>query len=160
MRMYSLKQENVFENELKVIFTYFFSSSSFIYLFFINLAAAKLANATLRNNQTSLPDKTNDTNSKHKHKHHHHHHHKKHLFNSPIHQHKSGILKSSTSNGSGLENFSTDDAEEVNSTRTPPSPIGDNPNLNDQKNLPTSRLNTSEFKQSNDYLPLTGSACF
>ena len=160
MRMYSLKQENVFENELKVIFTYFFSSSSFIYLFFINLAAAKLANATLRNNQRSLPDKTNDTNSKHKHKHHHHHHHKKHLFNSPIHQHKSGILKSSTSNGSGLENFSTDDAEEVNSTRTPPSPISDNPNLNDQKNLPTSRLNTSEFKQSNDYLPLTGSACF
>lgn len=108
-----------------------------------------------------MPDKTNDTNSKHKHKHHHHHHHhKKHLFNSPIHQHKSGILKSSTSNGSGLENFSTDDAEEVNSTRTPPSPISDNPNLNDQKNLPTSRLNTSEFKQSNDYLPLTGSACF
>jgi hypothetical protein len=57
------------------------------------------------------------TNNSIKHKHHHHHHRKKHAFKSSILHTTCSSLKSTNSNGSGQDNFSTDDAEETMSPK-------------------------------------------
>jgi len=49
-------------------------------------------------------------------------------------------VKSIISNGSGGENFSTDDAEEVNNSKTPLSTNNDNLVINDNKNSSTGKL--------------------
>lgn len=102
-------------------------------IFFI--AAAKLANATQRNNNNNNQALSTDitTNNsikyKHKHKHHNHHHHnKKRPFKSPILHPTGSSLKSTASNGSGGDNFSTDDADETINSKTPLSPKTTNEN--------------------------------
>jgi hypothetical protein len=98
-------------------------------------AAAKLANATQRNNQSASPDISKTNNIKHKH---HHHHHKKHAALHPT----DASIKSTTSNGSGVENFSTDDAEEVMISKASPSMNYDQFITNDNKINSTSKKKT------------------
>ncbi len=101
-----------------------------MFIEYILIAAAKLANATQRinnnknTNQIPSTDVTINNNIKHKHKHHHHHH-KKQPCQSPILHPTGASLKSSASNGSGIENFSTDDAEESLNSKTPLPPNND-----------------------------------
>jgi hypothetical protein len=105
-----------------------------------SIAAAKLANVTKRNNPPSSPDMTPNNNTRFKYHHHrHHHHHKKTPFKSSILHPTGSSLKSCTSNGSGAENFSTDDAEEITNSRTPPSPNYDQPITNANKIPSTSK---------------------
>jgi hypothetical protein len=101
-----------------------FFIKSILSIYFL-IAAAKLANATKRIH-TSSTDITTNNSIKHKHHHHHHHHHKKITFNSPNLNPTGSSVKSIISNGSGGENFSTDDAEEVNNSKTPLSTNNDN----------------------------------
>jgi hypothetical protein len=104
-------------------------------LFEIFIAAAKLANATQRNNPSASPDNTKINNTKHKH---HHHHHKKHAALRAV-----GVsIKSATSNGSQVENFSTDDAEELMTPKDPSTPNFDQLVVSDSKALPTSKIRT------------------
>ncbi len=59
-------------------------------------------------------------------------------------------MKSIASYGSGGENFSTDDAEEVNNSKTPPS-------TNDDTKISTSKL---EFIIIMTFFPITGKSYF
>lgn len=105
--------------------------------FAFSIAAAKLANATQRNNRRPSPDTA-------KHKHHRRHHHKKHPTLSPT----GASFKSVGSNGSGGENFSTDDAEEANTPNIPPSPNYDQLPASDNKNSSKSKLLPEDRKCS------------
>jgi hypothetical protein len=75
-----------------------------------------------------------------KHKHKHHHHHKKRTLTSSILHPTGSSLRSLGSNCSGVENFSTDDAEEAMISRTPPTPNMDPSVTTDNKDLSTSKL--------------------
>ncbi len=66
-------------------------------------------------------------------------------------------MKSIASNGSGGENFSTDDAEEVNNFKTPPSTNNDTLVTNDDKTISTSKL---EFIIIMTFFPITGKSYF
>lgn len=88
--------------------------------FLFLLAAAKLANATLRSNRPSSPDMTKTNSTKHKH---HHRHHRKHPSHHPV----GSSIRSIGSNGSAGENFSTDEKEEDEQLMT--SPLGNHNQL-------------------------------
>jgi hypothetical protein len=83
-------------------------------LIFVLIAAAKLANATQRNNNLKSPTNISmNSSTRRKHKNH-----KKTTFKSSI-LHPGASVKSTMSNYSG-ENFSTDDAEETANSRSSP----------------------------------------
>lgn len=142
---------------------YFSSSDQFylhiFYFFVCFIAVAKLAKATRTDNIQLAPELTLDDSIRHKHhRHHHRHHHKKHTGKSLICQSAGSSLKSSASNGSGVDNLSLDEPDET--LRSKPSPSSEHNHLTEcqLKDMNTSQsfvsMNINENKvlvKSKDY---------
>lgn len=122
MLKFLLKHENVFVNVLEVSEIFFIINFDFLIYFFYNIiAAAKLANATRTHKNLTINNSLNDN-------------HQKPSFSSSIMHPTNSSLKYSASNGSVMENFSTDDAEEALCPKTDCTKVlpYSNPLLNNQ----------------------------
>lgn len=87
---------------------------------------------------------TTGTNIKHKHKHRHHHRHKKHPDKSAFNRSTGSSIRSTASNGSGVENFSTDDQEDTMRSNNSPTPSNHHNNDNNVFQFQTKDMNASQ----------------